>query len=176
MSTRESQTGKFYFPPTSKSGLIIPMNPFTEQAEEIKLEKDAEEATKKLLELSKQKQEELEKKLEKLEIMPLGANIILLPYPENPYRKVMNGSIIVEYDGSFKNSDTGEWDKQQIGIGCAKVIEVGPNVKQVKTGDDIFVDFRVLVTIPFFGAGYRLASEPQVICVINENLKERFNM
>lgn len=175
MSLKEEQTGKFYFP-HQKTKLIIPESPFASQAEEMRLEKDAEIATQKLVELAKAKQEELEKKLEKLELLPMGAKVIILPYPENPYRRVMNGNIIVDYDGSFMNPDTGEKDKLKSIVSCAKVIEVGPDVKQLQVGDDIFFDNRTTYPVPFFNNGYLLTTEPQVLCVLNEGLKERFNM
>ena len=174
MSLKEEQTGKFYFP--HKKEIITLGSPFAAQAEEMKLEKDAKAATNQLLELAKQKQEELDKKLEKLELLPMGAKVILLPYPSNPYKRVMNGNIIVEYDGSFQNPDTGEKDTLKSIVSCAKIIEVGPDVKQVKVGDDVFFDNRSTYPVPFFSMGYLLTSEPQLLCVLNEGLKQRFKM
>lgn len=174
MSLKEEQTGKFYFP--HKKEIITLDNPFAAQAEEMRLEKDAKEATNQLLELAKQKQEELEKKLEKLELLPMGAKVILLPYPSNPYRRVMNGNIIVEYNGEFNNPDSGEKDKMKELVACAKIIEIGPDVKQVLPGDDVFYDPRSTYPVPFFNNGYILTTEPQLLCVLNEGLKKRFGM
>ena len=102
--------------------------------------------------------------------------IILQPYPVNPYRKVVEGSLIVDYTGAFKNPDSGEDDKLQELVGCAKIIEVGPKCKYLKPGDDVYYDTRTEYPVPFMSMGYRLTSEPQILCVLNEKLKERFNM
>lgn len=172
MSNRESQTGKFFM----GNGLILPENLLEREFEKAKLEKEEEELNKKLIELEKQKQKELEEKLQTLEILPMLNKIILLPYPENPYRKIMDGNIIVDYTGQFNNPDSGEKDKLQVLVGCAKIIEVGPEVKYLKIGDDVFYDTRTVYPVPFFGMGYLLTAEPQILCILNENLKKRFNM
>lgn len=162
---------------TMKSnGIILPENSIEKQFEEYRLERDAKELNELYIELQKQKQKELDEKMERLELLPMLNKIILLPYPSNPYKKVMHGSIIVEYDGSFKNPDSGEPDKLKELVGCAKVIEIGPDTKYVKVGDDIFYDTRTCYPVPFLGLGYLTTSEQQVLCIINEGLKERFNM
>jgi hypothetical protein len=109
-------------------------------------------------------------------MLPMFNKVILLPYPNNPYKKSIEGSIIVEYNGDFMNPDSGEKDKLQELVGCAKVIEVGPEVKYVKAGDDIYYDPRTCYPVPFMSLGYKLTTEPQILCVLNENLKERFKM
>lgn len=106
----------------------------------------------------------------------MNNKIIILPYPENPYKKVIEGNIIVEYDGSFMNPDSGQKDKMQTLVGCAKVIEVGPECKYLKPEDDVYYDTRTTYPVPFMSLGYQLTTEPQILCVLNSNLKERFNM
>jgi co-chaperonin GroES (HSP10) len=175
MSIREQQTGKFYGI-KSKSGLILPSNELEEQIEQNKLEAEIEQAKVIYLEAAKAKQKELEERLSKIELMPLGNNVILLPYPENPYRKMLHGSIIVDYTGTFDNPDSGEKDTYAKLISCAKIIEVGPEVEHLKVGDDVFVTDPTLLPLPFFGSGYKVASERNVIAVINEGLKARFGM
>lgn len=167
--------GKFFMG-NRKDNLIVPESPFTNEFEKLKREKEAEEAQKMLLELEKQKQEEVNKKLETLELLPMGNKLVLLPYPTNPYRKIMEGSIIVDYTGAFKNPDTGEMDTHKELVGCAKVIEVGPECKYLQPGDDIYYDTRTTYPVPFMSLGYQLTSEPQILCVLNSGLKERFKM
>lgn len=179
MSNRESKNGRFYMGGAAenyKSNLILPENLIQKDIEEMKLQRDAEEAQRMFLELEKQKQAELDAKLATLELMPMGNKIILLPYPRNPYRKVMQGSIIVDYNGEFDNPDSGEKDKLDELVACAKVIEIGPDVKYVKVDDDVFYDPRSCYPIPFLSLGYRSTSEPQILCILNEGLKARFNM
>ena len=85
------------------------------------------------------------------------------------------GLIIPEYDGAFKNPDTGEKDTEyQLSV-VANVIEVSPLCKFVKPGDDIYYRRSSGVTVPFFRQGFEVGAEQQVQVVINEGLKERFS-
>jgi hypothetical protein len=155
------------------------VSPFEEEKLKIaaaKRAKDDADARKLLLELEKQKQAELEEKIKTLEMLPMGNKVILLPYPKNPYRKLIQGSLIVDYTGDFINPDSGEKDKLNELVGCAKVIEVGPEAKYVKAGDDVFYDTRTVYPVPFMSLGYILTSEPQILCFLNEQLKERITM
>lgn len=91
------------------SKLIVPENPIEKQAKKLKEEKDAEKAKELLLEAKKAKQKEINEKLKELEMLPVGNKVLISPYPENPYKKVIEGNIIVDFDESiFKNPDTGE--------------------------------------------------------------------
>ena len=172
MSFKEEQMGKYFM--SNRSNLEVPT--IKDAAERLKEEKAAEEIKKALFEAEQDKQAEINKKLEVLEMLPMMNNIILQPYPVNPYRKVVEGSLIVDYTGAFKNPDSGEDDKLQELVGCAKIIEVGPECKYLKPGDDVYYDTRTVYPVPFMSMGYRLTSEPQILCVLNEKLKERFNM
>jgi len=182
MSYREEQMGKFFMGGNTsnykkeESGLILPANPFQGEAEKLKEQKEIEEARAMYLELQTKKQAELDAKLQTLEMLPMFNKIILLPYPRNPYKKTVQGSIIVDYSGEFKNADSGEMDNLKELVGCAQVIEVGPEVKYLKPGDDIYYDTRTVYPVPFMSLGYLLTSEPQILCVLNEKLKERFKM
>ena len=172
MSFKEEQMGKYFM--SNRSNLEVPT--IKDAAERLKEEKAAEEIKKALFEAEQNKQAEINKKLETLEMLPMMNKIILQPYPVNPYRKVVEGSLIVDYTGAFKNPDSGEDDKLQELVGCAKIIEVGPECKYLKPGDDVYYDTRTVYPVPFMSMGYRLTSEPQILCVLNEKLKERFNM
>ena len=179
MSLSEEQRGIIFMGGKAdnyKKELILPENPFTVELEKQKDEQAAKEARELYLQLQKEKQEELNAKLQTLELLPMMNKIILLPYPTNPYKKVVEGSIIVEFNGDFMNPDSGEKDKMQELVACAKVIEVGPECKYLKPGDDIYYDPRTCYPVPFMSLGYKLTSEHQILCVLNENLKERFKM
>ena len=172
MSFKEEQMGRYFM--SNRSNLEVPT--IKDAAERLKEEKAAEEIRKALFEAEQNKQAEINKKLETLEMLPMMNKIILQPYPVNPYRKVVEGSLIVDYTGAFKNPDSGEDDKLQELVGCAKIIEVGPECKYLKPGDDVYYDTRTVYPVPFMSMGYRLTSEPQILCVLNEKLKERFNI
>jgi len=170
--TLNEAAGKFYM----GKNLITPTNPFLDEIEEMKRQKEADELNRKLIEADKIKQEEINKKLETLELIPMSNKVVIMPYPQNPYRKIMEGNIIVDYQGDFKNPDSGEWDKMKELVACGKIIEVGPECKFLKPGDDVYYDSRTVYPLPFMHMGHQITSEPQILCVINEKLKERFNM
>ena len=199
MSKKEELTGKYYMGinqekinNTRKSGvdaaeklfgvnhnkLILPKNDIEIMAAQMRDEKEAKSTFERLFEIEKAKQEEIDAKIEKLELIPMRANVLILPYPSNPYRKIIDKETGIYFAENkyYKNPDTGEMDEQKLGIGCAKVVEVGPECKYVTIGDDIYYDTRTVVPIPFYGNPYKLLTEPQILCVLNENLKERFNM
>lgn len=118
--------------------------------------------------------EALNKSLDKVKdfhdktIKPCNATVIVKPYDENPYRPIVSkaGLIIGGYEGTFKNPDSGEQDTLDRGIWCCKVIAVGPKCENVKEGDDVYVNFRVVVPLPFGDYGYYSISETNIICSI----------
>ena len=55
-------------------------------------------------------------------------------------------------------------------------LKLGPDVKHVKVGDDVYYDSRTAYPLPFMNLGYKVTSEPQIIAIINNNLKERMGM
>ena len=173
MSREDENGGIFHMYRPNTNKLIVPEQALNYEFEKLRQEKEQEEAAKMLFELEKQKQEEINSKLEKLEMMPLGNKIVILPYPQNPYRKVMEGSIIVDYDGSFKNPDSGEMDQLKEGIKCGKVIEVGPKCTFLKPGDDVYYDGRTVYPLPFMTLGYVLTQENAILAALNSGLKDR---
>ena len=87
-----------------------------------------------------EKAEEVTRKMQTMEIMPVGAYVLVKPYTKNPYQKIEvtgGGLIIPEYDGMFKNPDTGEKDNEVNLSVQATVIAAGPACKYIKEGDDI---------------------------------------
>lgn len=170
--TLDQAAGKFYMNNGKFEDDLLIENQIIKKKEKELIE----EAQKLYLEASQKKQEEINAKLQTLEMLPMGNKIIISMYPENPYRKVIEGKIIVDYDGSFINPDTGTQDKMKQLVACGKVIEVGPEVKYVKPGDDVYFDPRTCYPVPFMSLGYLLTHETAIHCVLNEGLKTRFNM
>ena len=174
MSREDENGGIFHmYKPSMESKILVPETALSHEFEKLRFEKEQEEAAKMLFDLEKQKQEEINSKLEKLEMLPLGNKIVISPYPRNPYRKVLEGSIIVDYDGSFKNPDSGEQDKHKEFVSCARVIEVGPDCNFLKAGDDVYYMPNTAYPLPFMTLGYLVTTEPQTLCVVGEGLKER---
>lgn len=171
MKTLGEAGGKFYM---NKNNLFVPQDTLESDIEKARIEQDIEEAKRLLLEAEQEKQRQIDKKLETLELYPNSNRVLIKPYPVNPYREIVRGNVLTSTDGLFKNPDTGEWDKKEVGVGCAEVIEAGPDCKYVKSGDDVYYEARASMPIPFMNLGYLLTSEPQILCILNENLTKRF--
>lgn len=75
--------------PEQRFNIIKPEEPFKNEIDKLKKEKEEKEMTKLLLELENSKQEEINQKLSKLEMIPMFNKIVILPYPRNPYRKIV---------------------------------------------------------------------------------------
>lgn len=113
-----------------------------------------------------------------LEIMPMAGYVLVKPYTVNPYNKitVSEGGLITDggFNPTFKNTDTGEIEESENIMRVADVLEVGPNVKYVKEGDNVYYKKFSEVPIPFFKQGLCVVHENNIMAVINENLKERW--
>jgi len=123
------------------------------------------------------KGEKLSKVMNGLEIKP-GMNYLLVkPYVRNPYEKVeiRESGIITDETPKFKNPDSGEQEESTLGMIVARVLEIGPDVKLVKEGDDIYFHFGSSVPIPFFRQGLYVVAENKALVIINENLTERID-
>ena len=118
----------------------------------------------------------LEEKASMLEIMPLMNYILVQPFAKNPYSvlKTQGNIIVGGYEGNFLNPDTGEQDQEENFIVVGTVIEVGPECKYIREGDDIFYTKTSLVPVPFLGKGFQIVNENRVIVTINKGLKDRF--
>lgn len=174
MGNSIEKTGKFY--PGDRPRKQLDESLLLENAiEQRKREKAEQEAKELLLQARIAKQKEIDEKVERLEMLPIGNKVIILPYPENPYRKIItNTGIITEYNGDFLNPDSGERDTLKDGVMCGKIIEVGPDCQWTVPGDDVYFIKGTTVGIPFYSQGYVTLSEIQLLCVLNEGLKERF--
>jgi hypothetical protein len=157
--------------------IVVPSNPIAAEVRKLEEEKKAEELAQRLKEAHLAKQKEIEERLEGLELVPNGNRLVLMPYPSNPYVKVMTESgIFIEPNANYFNTDTGEIEQAKELVMCAKVVETGPDVKYVKIGDDVYYDSRTVYPLPFMNLGYQVTSEPQIIAIINNNLKERMGI
>ena len=139
-------------------------------------------------ESSKQFNSYIDKELEKskrvkeeaknLEIMPTNGNILIRIYGKNPWEQVKttdSGLILPMYNGSYISKESGEVETEILAVKHAEVIEVGPDVKYVKPGDDIIFRNNTQLPTPFLGQSLWVVSQNNVVVVINEGLKKRFN-
>lgn len=126
--------------------------------------------------------DEYAKKLNGVQIMPIGNYVIVRPFKENPFQKVQideksglilsTGGLIPEY----KSNETGEYEEAEQVIKVGVVIEAGPECKWLKSGDTIMWTTMSEMVIPFYNFGFKLVNETRALCVINDDLTERFNL
>jgi len=124
--------------------------------------------------------DEYAKKLDGVQIYPIANYVIVRPFKENPFQKVKidektglilsTGGLIPEY----KKNDSGEFEEAEQVIKTGVVIQAGPECKWLKDGDTIMWAVMSEVVIPFYNFGFRLVNENRAICVINDDLEERF--
>ena len=122
------------------------------------------------------------KSLEGLEFVPNGSRIIIKQYAKNPYMRVetSDSGLIISGLSTFidpyhKSQESGEMEKDEQGIVVGQVIEVGPECKYAKIGDDVFyLGISAAVTpFPFFDQGFSIIPEQNILVFINEQLKAR---
>jgi hypothetical protein len=75
---------------------------------------------------------------------------------------------------TYKSNDSGQWEEEEQFIFQGTVVEVGPEVKWLKPNDIVMWTKPSEVPIPFFRLGLVQVNESRVLCVINDNLNERF--
>lgn len=118
--------------------------------------------------------------MELLEIKPLFNKILIKPFEQNPFQKIVIDSktnIVTDMGGMAPehfNTNTGkqEKDEQQIIVGAVQ--EIGPDVKYLVPGDVIMYYKGSAMPVPFYKQGLWCMNETQVITVVNEGLEERF--
>lgn len=127
----------------------------------------------------KEAQESLQYDINRAEIKPMLARVLVKPFKQNPFQKLeVQGGIIVDTGGYNPhiqfNEQTGKNEEQEqfIKVGC--VIEVGPEVKYLVEGDVIYYRKDTVVPVPFFKQNLVSLNENQVIAVVNEGLEKRW--
>lgn len=124
--------------------------------------------------------DEYAKKLGSVQIMPISNYVIVHPFAENPFQKVKVSSsgLIIDTGGlvpEYKRDDSGEYVEAEQAIRVGVVIEAGPECKWIRNGDTVMWYISNEVVVPFYNFGFKLVNETRVICVINDDLNERFN-
>lgn len=103
-------------------------------------------------------------------IIPTNANILVQPYIRNPYRyieRTESGLIVgIESSKTYKSNETGEVEQNNDVIKCGKVLQIGPDCKNVHIGDDVFFTAFDELKLPFRKKGWVMVSEMRIICRI----------
>lgn len=128
----------------------------------------------------KDSQDKIEYDINKAEIKPMFARVLVQPFKVNPFQKMkVENGLIVDTGGytphTQLNEQTGRYEEQKQFIVTGCVIEVGPEVKYLKEGDVIFYRVDTAVPVPFFKQGFVSLAESQIIAVVNEGLQDRFD-
>lgn len=118
--------------------------------------------------------------INRAEIKPMFARLIIKPFKVNPFQKMeVKGSIIVDAGGYTPHAElnpmTGKYEEQKQFIITGYVVEVGPEVKYLQEGDVVYYRVDTAVPVPFLKQELVSINENQVIAVVNEGLTERFN-
>ena len=119
--------------------------------------------------------------VENIEIMPIGSYLLVKPFSENPFQRIVRDSksgLILDLGGQkpeYKNTDNGKIEEEESFIIVAVVQEVGPECKYIKPGDTIMYTKPSAVPVPFYKQGLALVNEMRALVVINEGLTKRFN-
>lgn len=103
-------------------------------------------------------------------VIPTNANILVQPYVRNPYRyieRTESGLIVgIESSKTYKSNETGEVEQNNDVIKCGKVLQIGPDCKNVHIGDDVFFTAFDELKLPFRKKGWVMVSEMRIICRI----------
>lgn len=113
-----------------------------------------------------------------LNIMPINKYVLVKPYSINPYVKVEmseEGIAMNTKEHKIFNQDKGEVETADNWERVGTIVEVSPTCEFVKVGDDIFYRKGQAVPISFLHLGLEVVAENQILVIINESLKERFN-
>ena len=128
----------------------------------------------------KDSQEKIEYDINKAEIKPMFARILVQPFKVNPFQQMkVEKGLIIDAGGYTPhaqfNEQSGKYEEQKQFIVTGCVIEVGPEVKYLKEGDVIYYRVDTAVPVPFFKQGFVSLAESQIIAVVNEGLQDRFD-
>ena len=128
----------------------------------------------------KDSQEKIEYDINRAEIKPMFARILVQPFKVNPFQQMkVEKGLIIDAGGYTPhaqfNEQSGRYEEQKQFIVTGCVIEVGPEVKYLKEGDVIYYRVDTAVPVPFFKQGFVSLAESQIIAVVNEGLQDRFD-
>lgn len=115
------------------------------------------------------------KSSEGLRIQPNGYTVIFTKYERNPYRKSSKSKSGIILDTGYDaheyefSHETGQMERNDLGVICCNVVAVGPECKYVKPGEDIYLRNVGIAPVPFDGRDYWAISEQNIICRVVKN-------
>jgi len=161
-------------------GMSVSKATMAEKKAALQIVNEAEQKMEKQFNATLDKQISESKKVKEnsknLEIMPIGGYVLVKIYDHNPWEQIKTteaGIIIPVFNGKYKSRETGEEERENVIVKFATVLEVGPDVKQVKAGDDIAFRNGIQFPVPFLGQDLYVIGQNNIFVVINEGLKNR---
>lgn len=103
-------------------------------------------------------------------VQPNGYTVIFTKYERNPYRKSSKSKSGLILDTGYDaheyefSHETGQMERNDLGVICCNVVAVGPECKYVKPGEDIYLRNVGIAPVPFDGRDYWAISEQNIIC------------
>ena len=118
--------------------------------------------------------------IENIEIMPIGNYVLVKPFVENPFQRIVrsDSGIILDLGGQkpqYKNTDNGQIEEEESFIKVGVIQEVGYKCEAAIPGDTIFYTKPSSVPVPFYKQGLELVNETRILAIVNEGLTDRFN-
>lgn len=110
----------------------------------------------------------------KKEMMPLFATLVVKLYDDNPYEEAVSETGLKLTKGEFENPDSGNRDKKEYITSAGQIIEVGPDCKYAKVGDDCLFDIRAARPLCFHGEYFFQIAEVNIVALLGNDLNERF--
>lgn len=166
------------------NGIFMPGEALSEEKKKLALEelgkkqKELQDAKEAQYQAIIKESQEAKTKAKDLEIMPLGGQILVKLYDKNPYDTVDitdNGLIVPSFDGVIFDKESGQERSLAKVTEIGHVIEVGPDVKYIKEGDDIMFRSGGQTPVPFLKQGFWTVHQNNVLVTINLKLQERFS-
>ena len=105
--------------------------------------------------------------MEKEKTVQANHSNVVIKVIDNKYRKTVTDSGIILPGNTYKSEETGniEADLELI-IALAEEVNVGPECRYVKEGDEVYIDTRSVRPIPFKGLKYGLLNEQNILVIV----------
>lgn len=103
----------------------------------------------------------------KKEIKPLTNYVMIREIETNPYaiRKTASG-IILASGNMAQSQETGELENLELMIRFGIVVEVGPTVKEIQVGDEVYYNLRSSMPLPILDLGIFHTNENNIIAYV----------
>lgn len=100
----------------------------------------------------------------KKDIKPLFNYVIIRPFDVNPYKtRVTESGIVLALGNTAHSQETGEQEKLEQRIKYGIVMEIGPDVKHIEIGDEVYYDSYSASPLPILDLGFHRTNEANIL-------------